>query len=635
VSYSDVCLTYEFQDQYYPRISPQTQIVEYDDNYDHDLDAVNGFYYDYDYNNHCGYIVGTDEYNWFAIGKTIFMMNDDNTISARYNIKTLDMLNWYNRFAYKNLFLTTDRSSASTSIIRLCRINNDHTVSEYIIPRAFSKSCSCSWTDTGSCKNGRFVICETDATSGIMVYDMEILANTTGTQLYKEYSSTDQQAILDDFFNGTINDSTGENMPNTSGEPGMWTSTTNFIELPETFDMNTQKIYIRVVGRGDDTMWYQDLWVKLYLYGETDEYLGYRYIKSNPSNYSNQTTDDGILSSIRKIKISLHCGNDNSQYWSEPYCVRPNKIESLTIAAHITTPVTDGVYHIPDAYHGICMKGVNKLIYTKHDDEYIKSWYIQDLEHLDVPPTKISLEDGQYGNTYYDGMGFSHYVYIRINDPSNIKSTWMYDLDAQQWTHLVDWNYTMSKAVTCGNDKCIVFSDSFSYYKYIVTADEPTVCRIISNNIKWGSTTMKYINNGKQLVLSSNVVTRYRDYDTSGVEVGYNYPRTYDLGLWLRDKAWVNGEPRLRFGDTSNYQQNDSYKAYNYPYKNGVITLQPKTTSQNGWKLYYYPIEYYLPHKTVGTTKTITAYNNPIRITGKGYKFTRTNDMSKLGLNNK
>lgn len=632
VSYSNECLSYEFQDQYYPRISPKTQVVKYDTNYDHDLSGSETYY---DSNNDCGYIVGTDEYNWFAIGKTIFMMNDDNTINTRYNIGTLDLLDWYNRFAYKDLFLTTGRDSTNNSIVRLCRINNDHTVSEYIMPRAFSKDCSCSWSDTGSCKNGRFVVCETDATSGIMVYDMEILANTTGTQLYKEYSNTDQQAILNDFYNGTINDSTGQNnTPVTDmSAQGHWTSTNDFIELPDTFDISTQKIYIRIVGLANNTVSYRNLWVKFYFYGENDEYLGYVYRKSSPSNYTNQTNNDGVLSGIRKIKISLHVGYD-SDPWYEEYCLRPNKIQSLKISVCITTPVTDGVYHIPGAYHGICMKDVNKLIYTKHDDEYIKSWYIQDLEHLDTPPTKISLEDGQYGNSYSDGMGFSHYVYIRINDLNNIYSTWMYDLDTQQWTHLVDWDYTMSKAVTCGNDKCIVFSGAFSYHKYIITADEPTVCREISS-AKWGSTTMKYINNGKQLVLSSNVVTRYKDYSYSGENYNYCYPRTYDLGLWLRDKKWINGEPRLRFGNANNEHWDLSYKGFNYPYKNGVITLAPKTTSQNGWTLYYYPIEYYLPHKTVGTTTTITAYNNPIRITGKGYKFTRTNDMSKLGLDNK
>jgi adenine specific DNA methylase Mod len=124
------------------------------------------------------------------------------------------------------------------------------------------------------------------------------------------------------------------------------------------------------------------------------------------------------------------------------------------------------------------------------------------------------------------------------------------------------------------------------------------------------------MNDGKQLMLGLST----KHYYSSNSRISMH--NIIDIGYAIDQNASVSFKPSLRQTDVSSY-----YYPCQVLWKNGVITYDNNNNIPNLW---WRPVEYYIRHKIVGTTKTIQAYNNPKRFGGKSFKLTITNDTTKL-----
>jgi hypothetical protein len=320
--------------------------------------------------------------------------------------------------------------------------------------------------------------------------------------------------------------------------------------------------------------------------------------------------------------------------------------------------------YIENARHGICVKGSSNLMAYNDASEgciYLKTWHIinmSDPVDANGDPKILQtfeIDENFIGGTFTGGIGFSHYVYLRMNDMNDNYSFWLYDITSQELKHLASttWNGFNDStgnrhACFVGNDDVLCYcgginnnsitSSNINYGSniYCITADDPetlhtlwssrnTITSLQLKTVNWGTTA----NPKNQLLLAA-----YGRYSGSGSY--YRQRIVLDIGKWLKTKSWPNGEPgsywdsRSGSGDTGNY--NDGH-IYAYIYKKGVIELKDGDTSLATSQLSYRPLENFLPMEFTCTTNTINAFNNPIQINGKTYTFTKTNNMKAINVN--
>ena len=134
---------------------------------------------------------------------------------------------------------------------------------------------------------------------------------------------------------------------------------------------------------------------------------------------------------------------------------------------------------------------------------------------------------------------------------------------------------------------------------------------------------LKYSQDGKQLFYSC-----IGNKGQSFVQGGYtSYCRAllFDMGHII-DNGGIerfNGDDMIKTYTLSSY---DYYSAgYTCLYKDGLIVKRYNTFDIN-----WYPVESIIPKKMTGTTTTINAYNDPIRVQGKTFSIKLTNDMSQV-----
>lgn len=322
---------------------------------------------------------------------------------------------------------------------------------------------------------------------------------------------------------------------------------------------------------------------------------------------------------------------------------------------------------IENARHGICIKGSSNLMAYNDVSEgniYLKTWHIIDMsDPLDANgEPKIlqtfEIDENFIGGTFTGGIGFSHYVYLRMNDKSNNYSIWLYDTTSQNLTHLADQAWNGFDDRTGDRDCCFVGNDDILCYCgainnnsitnhgynygsaiYCISAEDPeTLYTLYNQQNTMSSLQLKTVNWGtlenpkNQLLLAA-----YGRYGS-----GYSYTRqriVLDVGKWLKTRSWPNGVPGTYWNSRSNNSTNGNYNdafIYAYIYKKGVIEFKDGDTSAKTTLLSYRPLENFLPMEFTCTTKTINAFNNPIQISGKTYTFTRTNNMKLINplLNN-
>lgn len=320
--------------------------------------------------------------------------------------------------------------------------------------------------------------------------------------------------------------------------------------------------------------------------------------------------------------------------------------------------------YIKDARHGICVRGSSNLMAYNDVSEghtYLQTWRIinmSDPVDTNGDPKILQtfeIDENFIGGTFTGGIGFSHYVYLRMNDKNNNYSFWLYDTTSRELKHLASttWNGFNDStgnrhACFVGNDDVLcycgaIYSNSitndlsnFGSNIYCITADDPETLRTLWSyhntttslqlkTVNWGTTS----DPKNQLLLAG-----YGHYANN--RFYYRQRIVLDIGKWLKTKSWPNGEPgsywdsRSNSSDTGNIY--DGY-IYAYIYKKGVIELKNGDTSRATSQISYRPLENFLPMEFTCTTKTINAFNNPIQISGKTYTFTRTNNLKAINVN--
>ena len=611
VCYTDTVLNFEYIDSVYPKIIPATQDVKLGDSSLFQYDSVRVF-------------VGDDDYNWFSMGAKIVMMNNDNTVKNVYPIpahsEIASNLNCFQRSAYKNKMLCYSADVNQSALTELININQDGeptgcgNVSFY--PRLVNDALQYEnvYRDHNDCNNPRYIISYyKNQNKSAYLIDMETYRGLTKSDV-----GTQVEYTIDTSSRGRFDPSDGVSIID---EEYVWYDWRYFYS-PDFINVDEADFYISLqlsaTGIRDNNT---SVNIYIHMYDADGNFLR----TSGPVPY--QSYKNNIFEfrrDVRKIRISYHVR------WDTP--------TSTTFTLTKYDFSNDATY-LPEVVNPAFIKGTNYLVYTKMGDEFLSKWYIVDASNPETIIQTFTIEPEMVADSSWCGtVGFSHYIYIVINNSTSGTTTWLYDMNDGSLQHLVDMNYDFSPNVTelansipVANDKIFVFGGEPTK---CIFADDPISIYTLTSNAR-GYTSLKYINNGKTLMLTSHI---WRHMYNSG-----DNPHIWavDIGPFIKDKSWKYGFPSERsYQYPHSSHGNGSYcLSILYPYKTGIIAFEDSHISYvqrlgNQPALYYHPIECFVPHKTIGTTKTITAYNNPIKLSGKTFTLVQTNNMTKLGLEN-
>lgn len=217
-------------------------------------------------------------------------------------------------------------------------------------------------------------------------------------------------------------------------------------------------------------------------------------------------------------------------------------------------------------------------------------------------------------------VGWKQYIYIRVLN-NTFYSLFVYDMESTDLTYISDidiplltfknYNYPVDVRNHVYNDDVLILNGTVKedkYYEIGADIDPNSISWMISLNdplkpIRINqvahvfNATMRYVNNGKQLLMACHSFHRYSLFETSVIDIGLlmDYPDLF-----------------TRINHRSIYYCADGSSTYDFHIAlmgNGVVAERATLSSaKNGsWS----PIECWLQHKLVCTTKTFQAYNNP------------------------
>ena len=257
--------------------------------------------------------------------------------------------------------------------------------------------------------------------------------------------------------------------------------------------------------------------------------------------------------------------------------------------------------------------GTNHIIYRKTDDTLLYHYYDLDAQ-TDVNTFDITEFDSTV-STMNNITGYNGIIYITAQYPnSSDKYTYFYDTATGEWK--VDKTFysdALHHGWICGyNDECAVYIQNGAYNSIITIIDASDPYHFIHSpnyittdgmdQVSICACQLKYANNGKQLLLS--VPCYYHAYS-------YDFHRNYvlDIGRILDEKKFY----ALPYDNLDLYISN--YMSYqNCMYKDTVIYRGSGTQSSNKAYINLVPIAQFVPHKVTISTRTLTAYNNPFRV---------------------
>lgn len=610
VCYTNTVLDFEYIDSVYPKIIPATQDVKLGDASLFNYSSIRVF-------------VGDDDYNWFSMGIKIVMMNNDNTVKNVYTIpvhsEIASNLSNILRSAYKNKMLCYSGDANHSALTELINIdqNGESTGcgNTSFYPRRVDIALKYEnvYRDHNDCNNPRYIISYyKNQNKSAYLIDMEtyqgLTKSSVGTQV--EYST-------DTFSRGRFDPSDGVSIIDETYEDS---NGYRYFYSPDFIDVDETDFYTSLQLSAPDILEnYTTIYI--YMYDADGNFL--RMSGGGAlSAYKNDIFE--FSNDVRKIRISYYIR------WYTP--------TSTTFTLTKYDFGNDATY-LPEIVNPAFIKGTNYLVYTKIGNEFLSKWYIVDVSNPETIIQTFTIEPEMVADSSWCGtVGFSHYVYIVINNSTGGTTTWLYNMNNGSLQHLVDMNYDFSPNVTdlvtnipVANDKIFVFGSNPTK---CIFADDPVSIYTLTSKAR-GCTSLKYVNNGKTLMLTSYTHTYSNPSDIS------SYIWAADIGPFIKDKSWKYGFPSTRSYQYphSTYGYGSNYLSILYPYKMGIIAFEDSHISYihnlgNQPALYYHPIECFVPHKTIGTTKTITAYNNPIKLSGKTFTLVQTNNMTKLGLNN-
>ena len=280
---------------------------------------------------------------------------------------------------------------------------------------------------------------------------------------------------------------------------------------------------------------------------------------------------------------------------------------------HVLNPTNNCVYLVPDSHPATFE------IYDMNERKVIRSFSLSE----------------EY--TFAGISGWKDFIYVRVQS-SGTYSTFLYNMNTDTLVHLPSLNlptmeipeisfngsiarYRDSKILSvdeCMIVGCIYFNisggDYVPYYCRLFSESDPehpTMLYTDQSNSAHSyfphyiiNGQLKYINDGKQLLMTSNFQRMYV------VDIGY-----------ILDNGPLKLYPYKHYEYFSDGYTNHMLNSISGFFKNGVYRIDRKNDGVITW----YPIESLLPHKMVGTTRTIQSFNNPKKFAPRPLKFTFTN----------
>lgn len=263
----------------------------------------------------------------------------------------------------------------------------------------------------------------------------------------------------------------------------------------------------------------------------------------------------------------------------------------------------------------------NNCVYLRTDIINKKTFEIYDMKNKVVIDTfNLPREPDSINGIF----GWKDYIYISTI-VSGSESIYFYDITKHQASKIEENNipsvkikvgYSWKNRTDVSVDDVYIIAHANEDTKWISTDDLKTTHLMVEdkNNVHHNVyrehmlCQLKYINEGKQLIYV---------FSTQGSQTH----NVIDMGQ-VRDSIITKYPIGHQF--IANPYNSDMV-GYICIYKLGVIY-----GSSNRGGVQYFPIEQTINHKMTGTTRTITAYNDPFQISDKQYSFSITNDMSKV-----
>lgn len=300
------------------------------------------------------------------------------------------------------------------------------------------------------------------------------------------------------------------------------------------------------------------------------------------------------------------------------------------------------LYSIQNAKYCFALNLSNNCVYYSETESsgttYIfKIYNMKDRQVVDT----ITIDDSV--SYVVEGIyGWREFVYIQVKQGNN-HYTYFYNTDNKRMQKLATGMYS-DKAIrtdmyswagmTSIND-CFVWCSgnrNANDKTIVITANNPTEISYLYDVDKVDQTCSNYsyypcistCNNGKQLLLTFITNCGY----TAVADLGWfldNGPIQHSTCCYHNSTSYAYD--RLYVNATgSSYAD---YAGSVFPFNNGIITISGKAGSDSkSNRMWWQPIETKLPLHMVGTTYSVTAYNNPVNIQGKSGLISWTNNIA-------
>ena len=334
-----------------------------------------------------------------------------------------------------------------------------------------------------------------------------------------------------------------------------------------------------------------------------------------------------------------------------------SKSYSETIIAKIYDVDTDGVptqVKLTDAYGACMLNGTSNIVYIVNGSNPT-TFVIHDVE----TDTQIATFEIPTGYSYIGESlcGFSNYVYFRASYASE-ETTFMYDVINQRLANIeinssicnmatdasgcyIDSNRYPEGGRTLMYPDCIIFGGlkvSNGYYPTLfATDDNPTprhfypgsdTIRISYDSMMTGyyastmygpiNASIQSTDDGKHKLMISNMTMYMVDKNGYSERERRIYkPIVFDVGASI-DGNQVEYRPG-RDDECDVDARTVAKTECAFVYGNDILVFKPDGS------IISRSVGRYLPHKITGTTRTITAYNNPKKISGKTFTMKFTN----------
>lgn len=320
-----------------------------------------------------------------------------------------------------------------------------------------------------------------------------------------------------------------------------------------------------------------------------------------------------------------------------------NNIDTVVLDIYGDDGNTPKATLINNAKWGFALNRSNYCVYQKTDVTDSLTFDIYDMKNNVVVKT-FSISTSATNYTFTGIAGWKNWVYVQVNANSTY-STYLYDIEQESLTFLENMNISCMRDITTSRygtdridlsvDECYICARSGVNGKgnstdniQLFNANDPTnpvvfgpddtryatMYRTLRQMCATGQ--LKYVNDGKQLLLVK------QSYGAAVIVV--------DIG-YILDNGPYKYYPSYHFYRTIapsiNSEYYDAITGSCGLFKNGVYVIDNHSSQST---MNWYPLEAFIHHKITGTTRTISAYNNPFQISNKQFTMSITNDMSRL-----